>query len=105
MSLAKKKLGVLISCKPYAANFKHGIRLVESALQQQVDVYLYLIDDAVTGVGDDRLQDLKSQGLKFYACAYGAHRRNQPLSDLAVFAGLTVVNDLIASTDRFVCIN
>jgi len=48
---------------------------------------------------------LKRRGLKLYACAYGAHRHGVALSDRAVFAGLTVVSDLMAGTDRFLSIN
>jgi hypothetical protein len=105
VTLRGKKLGMLISCKPSEANFTHGLRTVEAALALGVDVYLYCIDDAVTGVDDSRLQALKERGLKLYACAYGAHKRHFPLSDKATFAGLTVVSDLISGTDRFLSFN
>lgn len=103
--LRGKKLGILISTRPDQPGFHHGLRLAEAALGEGVDVYLYCIDDAVMGVADSRLQALKQQGVKLYACAYGAQRRNLPLSDLAIFAGLTVVSDLMAGTDRFVSFN
>src|ERR1035437_5827225 len=105
MMLRGKKLGVLLSIHPDQPNFERGIRLVETALAEGVDVYLYCIDHAVSGVADSRIQELKTRGLKLHACAYGAHRRTIPLSDAAVFAGLTVVSDIIAATDRFVCFN
>ena len=105
MSLAGKKLGVLVSAPPEHPNFGRSLQLVETALAERVDVYLYCIDEAVPGVASPRIQELKARGLKLYACAYGAHRRNFPLSDQAMFAGLTVVNDLITATDRFVSFN
>jgi predicted peroxiredoxin len=105
MSLRGKKLGLLLSTTPGHPNFQHGIRLAESALAQGVDVYLYCIDDAVNGVDDPRLQRLKASGMKLFACAYGALRRNLALSDRAVFAGLTIVSDLITGTDRFLSFN
>ncbi len=98
-------MGLLISSRPENPTFQYGLRLAETALAEGVDVYLYCIDDAVNGVGDAKLQKLKERGLKLYACAYGANRRNFPLSDQATFAGLTVVSDLIAGTDRFVSFN
>ena len=103
--LRGKKLGVLLSTCPEHANFQRGLRLVETALAAGVDVYLYCIDDAVAGIDTWQLQALKARGLKLYGCAYGAQRRNIPLSEQAVFAGLTVLNDLIAGTDRFVSFN
>lgn len=105
MLLRGKKLGLLLSTRPEHPNFKHGLRLAEVALSQGLLVYLYCIDDAVWGVGDPKLQDLKSRGLNLYACAYGAQRRNVPLSDLAAFAGLGVVSDLMAGSDRFLSFN
>ena len=105
MPLHGKKLGLLLSARPGTDSFRHGVRLAGAALGRGVDVYLYCIDDAVPGVGDPELQALKDRGLKLYACAYGAHRRHVPIDDRAVFAGLTVVSDLLAGTDRFVSFN
>ena len=86
-------------------NFRHGLRLAEAALESQVAVYLYCIDDAVWGVSDPQLQALKARGLHLFACAYGARRRHLPLTGEATFAGLTMVSDLIGGTDRFVSFN
>jgi sulfur relay (sulfurtransferase) complex TusBCD TusD component (DsrE family) len=103
--LRGKKLGLLLSVSPEHPNFERGLRLAQTAIQQGVQVYLYCIDEAVAGVAHPRLQALQKEGVKLYACAYGAQRRNLPLSDQATFAGLTIVSDLIASTDRFVSFN
>jgi sulfur relay (sulfurtransferase) complex TusBCD TusD component (DsrE family) len=105
MPLSGKKLGILISARPEDPSFQHGLRLAEAALSHGLQVYLYCIDDAVTGLADTELQNLKARGANLFACAYGAQQRNIPLSDLATFAGLTLVSDLIASTDRFVSFN
>lgn len=100
-----KKLGLLISCRPEAPGFEHATALARAALSQGATVYLYCIDEAVHGANDARLQELKNKGLNLFACAYGAHRRDIPLSECATFAGLTVVSDLIAGTDRFLSFN
>ena len=105
LELRGKKLGVLIACQPDQPGFRHGVRVAAAAMQRGVNVYLYCIDEAVLGVADPEVQKLKASGLNLYACAYGAHRRHLPLSDAATFAGLTVVNDIIAGTDRFVSFN
>ena len=104
-SLQGKKLGMLLSPKPDQAGFRHGVRLAAAALDAGVRVYLYCIDEAVCGVADPELQALRARGLSLYACAYGAQRRNVPLNELAIFAGLTVVSDLVAGTDRFISFN
>ena len=105
MELRGKKLGVLVSVGPEAPNFHHALGTARAALDAGVVVYLYCIDDAVSGVGHPDLQALRTRGLIVYACAYGAHRRDVPLTDHATFAGLTVVNDLMAAPDRFLSFN
>ena len=100
-----KKLGLLLSAAPAHPNFTHGVRLAETALAAGVDVYLYCIDDAVSGVGEAALQALRGRGLKLFACADAAQRRRLPVTELASFAGLGTVSDLIAHTDRFVSFN
>ena len=105
MSRKGRKLGLLISCAPAEPGFRHGVRMAAAALDLGVDVYLYCIDDGVTGVRDADLQALRDRGLKLYACAYGAHQRGLPVDDSAAYAGLTVVSDLIGNTDRFVSFN
>ena len=105
MSLQGKKLGLLLSTRPEEAPFQHGLRLAEAAIARGIDVYLYCIDDAVNGLNDSRLQALKARGLKLYGCAYGAQKRNLPVSDCATFAGLTIVSDMVVGTDRFLSFN
>ena len=105
MSLRGKKLGVLLSTHPDQPGFKQGLCLAEAAMNEGVDVYLYCIDDAVHGISQPQVQSLAARGLKLYACAYGAQRRDLSVNNMATFAGLGVVSDLIAATDRFVSFN
>ena len=105
MSLTGKKLGLLLSAPPDQPNFDHAIALASAAVKQGVQVYFYCIDDSVAGLDHPKLQQLKAQGINLFACAYGAQRRDVQMSDLATFAGLSVVSDLMASTDRFVSFN
>ena len=101
----EKKLGLLLSTGPQHPNFRHGLRLAEAALRKGLTVYLYCVDEAVKGLADEELQSLKQRGLQLYACAYGAQRRDIPTSDMATFAGLSLLSDLIAGTDRFLSFN
>jgi len=105
MPIAGKKLGLLLSAAPDKPNFRHAIALASAAVKHGVQVYFYCIDDAVAGLDNQALQDLKAGGVNLFACAYGAQRRNLSLGDLATFAGLSTVSDLIANTDRFVSFN
>jgi len=101
MALTGKKLSILISCGPQHPAFQHGVRLAEAALQAGLQVYLYCLDDAVNAVPEPLLQNLRQHGLNLFACAYGAQRRNLPVTEHAAFSGLSTLTDLIAASDRF----
>ena len=105
MNLAKRKLGLMISTTPAHRNLETALGLSRAALDRGADVYLYLIDDAVTAVEDPRVQTLAGCGLKLFVCAYGCQKRRQPLSDKATNCGLVVLTDLINGTDRFLALN
>jgi sulfur relay (sulfurtransferase) complex TusBCD TusD component (DsrE family) len=105
MSLRGKKLGLLLSTPPGQPGFQHGLGLAQAALEEGADVYLYCIDEAVRGVDEPRLQFLAACGLKLYACAYGAQQRGLDRTPRAIYAGLALLSDLMAATDRFVAFN
>jgi predicted peroxiredoxin len=100
-----KNLGILVSCDPAHRNFSHAVGLARAAVGRGVKVYLYCIDEAVRGVAREEMQRLKNDGVVLYGCAFSARTRNLPIDDLATYTGLTIVSDLLASTDRFVSFN
>jgi len=97
MSLRGKKLALLVAAAPDQPGFRHGMRIAEAATAEGVDVYLYCIDDAVAGV-----EELAATGVKLFACADSAQRRHLPMHPRATYAGLALLSNLIAATDRFV---
>jgi sulfur relay (sulfurtransferase) complex TusBCD TusD component (DsrE family) len=105
MASAKRKLGLMLSTASAHPNLETAIGLSRAALDGGGDVYLYLIDDAVDAVDDDRLLALADRGLKLFVCAYGCQKRRRPLSDRATNCGLVVLTDVINGTDRFVALN
>lgn len=100
-----KKLGILVSCPPAHAKFNHAVELARTATRRGMQVYLYFIDEAVTGIASEAVQRLKETGAVIYGCAFSARCRNIPIDDKAAYSGLTVVSDLMASTDRFLAFN
>ena len=105
MDLTKRRLGLMVSTKPDHPNLETAVGLGRAALDRGADVYLYLIDDAVSAVEDPRVQTLADRGLKLFVCAYGCQKRRQPLSDKATNCGLVVLTDLINGTERFLALN
>jgi sulfur relay (sulfurtransferase) complex TusBCD TusD component (DsrE family) len=105
MSLHGKKLGLLLSTPPGQPGFPHGLGLAQAALEEGADVFLYCVDEAVRGADEPRLKSLAARGLKLYVCAYGAQRRGIERNPHAIYAGLALLSDLMAATDRFVSFN
>ena len=100
--LAGKKLGVLLTTAPAHPNFRPALALMNAALDAGVRLYLYCVDDGVHAVATPEVQALKTRGASLFGCAYGAHRRHIPVDDSAAWSGLTVLADVVGSTDRFV---
>jgi predicted peroxiredoxin len=100
-----KKLGIMISAAPEANNFSHGLNLAETALKHGHPVYLYCIDEAVRGLADARIQQVKEHGAKLFACAYSMQEREIESDGGATPSGLTILSDLISGTDRFISFN
>jgi hypothetical protein len=100
--LAGKKLGVLLTTPPAHSNFAPAVALMNAAVDSGVRVYLYCIDEGVNSVGTPEVQALKQRGVHLFGCAYGAGHRKVAIDDAAAWSGLTVLADVVGSTDRFV---
>ncbi|HEY5648336.1 MAG TPA: DsrE family protein [Nitrospiria bacterium] len=104
-SRPSKKLGLLLSTAPENPNLETVVRLSTAALEQNHQVYLYLIDEGTLAMGDPRLDQLIGEGLKLFVCAYGAEKHRTPLHGKATPCGLVVLSDLIKACDPFLSFN
>jgi hypothetical protein len=100
--LAGKKLGVLLTTAPDHPNFRPAVALMTAAIDSGLRLYLYCIDEGVRAVATPELQALKARGMNLFGCAYGAGHRRIALDDSAAWSGLTVLADVVGSTDKFV---
>lgn len=103
--MAKVKLGILLSTPPTHPNLQTVIGIIEASLQQGINTYLYLVDDAVLSLDSPELERLSQKGLSLFLCAYGAQRRGISVSNKGIFSGLIVLSDLIKGCDRFIAFN
>ena len=100
--LAGKKLGVLLTTPPGHPNFRPAVALMNTAVEAGVRVYLYCIDEGVRAVASPEIQALKTRGQSLFGCAYGAGHRKIATDEAAAWSGLTVLADVVGSTDKFV---
>lgn len=106
--MQKKKLGLLLSTPPSHPNLSTVTRLCEEGLRSNVDVYVYLIDEGVKNLSDQRLTGLSEHGAKLFACAYGCQQQGVSTANLASgvqLCGLVVLSNIINGCDRFVAFN
>ena len=101
----EKKVGIMVSAAPGSPQFSAGLAAAERALSPGAQVYLYLIDEAVEGISDPRFSSFKSSGGHLYACAYSLQRRGLNPPGAATLSGLTVLSDIMSSTDEFQSFN
>lgn len=97
----EKKIGIMISAPAASPKFSDGLAAAEAALSSSAQVYLYLIDAAVEGIANPRLSTFKSRGGHLFACAYSLQNRGLNPPGEATLSGLTVLSDIMASTDEF----
>jgi hypothetical protein len=95
--MSRLKIGLLLSEVPSKEMLKK-IRFAHDAGHR---LFLFCLDEGVTALHEPVLQKLRTQGHSLFACAYGAQRRDIPLDDRATFAGLSMLSDILTSTDEF----
>jgi hypothetical protein len=101
MPSGPKKTGIMLSADPGTSAFSLGLDRADQAVASGDQLYLYCIDDAVEGLTDPKFEKLQQAGAHLYACAYSLQRRGLVPPGIATLSGLTVLSDIMASTDEF----
>lgn len=99
-----RRLGLLLSTPPSHPSVETVAQLTDAALRQGVDVYLYLIDEGVKTVMDQRYLGLIDAGAKMSVCAYGCQQHGVPTATVdsrVSLSGLVVLSGIIDGCDRF----
>jgi hypothetical protein len=97
-----KKWGALISVPPEHPQFRAGLDWLEKGCRENAQAYAYFLHEAVRGLPDEPVQALRKKGVHIFGCAYAAQKFGLPLTDIAIFSGLTVLGDLVRGADVFV---
>jgi sulfur relay (sulfurtransferase) complex TusBCD TusD component (DsrE family) len=103
-----KKLGILLSTGPTHSSSDTVAKLCTEALNERLDVYLYLIDEGVKNIHEPAYTQLVDKGTKLFVCAYGCQQHHVPTEGLDTrvsLCGLVVLANLIKGCDRFVSFN
>lgn len=106
--MSRKKLGMLLSTPPSHPSVETVHSLAEAAIKRGMEVYLYLIDEGVKNVRDERYTRLAQDGAKVFVCAYGCQQHavsTDGLDPKISLCGLVVLSGLIDACDRFLAFN
>lgn len=95
----------MISAAPGEPTFQKGIDLAGDALRDGHQVYLYWIDQAVEGLRGADLARLKGAGAHLFACAFSLQKRGLAAPPEVTLSGLTILSDILSSTDEFQSFN
>ena len=104
MTVAIRKLGLLLSTPPSHPSVETVVQLAQAALRKEIDVYLYLIDEGVKTVVDQRYLRLVDAGVKMSVCAYGCQQHGvltTTVDSRVSLSGLVVLSGIIDGCDRF----
>ena len=102
--MAALKLGLLLSTPPSHPSVETVVQLAQAALRQGIEVYLYLIDEGVKSVIDQRYLGLIDAGVKMSVSAYGCQQHGVPtvtVDSRVSLSGLVVLSGIIDGCDRF----
>jgi sulfur relay (sulfurtransferase) complex TusBCD TusD component (DsrE family) len=102
--MSARKLGLLLSTPPSHPSVETVAQLAQAALRRGVDVYLYLIDEGVKTVVDQRYLGLIDAGVRMSVCAYGCQQHGVLTSTIdsrVSLSGLVVLSGIIDGCDRF----
>ena len=102
--MAARKLGLLLSTAPSHPSVETVVQLAQAALRRGVEVYLYLIDEGVKVVTDQRYLGLIDAGVKMSVCAYGCQQYGVLMATVdsrVSLSGLVVLSGIIDGCDRF----
>ena len=96
-----KSLGLLISDRPASGPYRAGLLAASEALIRGEWVGIYLLDEAVQGVGSEELIRLTDDGLHLFACSHAARVFGVAITSSAIFGGLSMLGDLLAKVSCF----
>ena len=95
-----ESIGVVIKSTPSSHSFTRGLDLIQMALESEVQVYIYLLDEAVRGVWGTEISSVLKLGGKISVCAFAMEQRGLECPNEIIPSGLTMMSDVLLQSDR-----
>lgn len=97
----KKTLGMLLSTGPENYNWRIVLRIAESALKQGINVKIFLMDDGIYNLKNERFKNLFKCGVEFSLCGQNARERNIEKIDDIPFGSQFDHSEIVKNCDRY----
>lgn len=96
------KLGILLTSEPFSPDTHTAIQLAKAALEQNIEVEIFLMMDAVYHVNGDKLDGIIKSGVKVTLCAHNAGERGVSKREGYNFGSQYDLAQLTAKADKMV---
>ena len=96
------KLGILLTTHPLSPDTRTAVQLAKAALDQGVDVEVFLMMDAVYHVHGNKLDELIAAKVPVTLCAHNAGERGVKEREGFVFGSQYDLARLTAQADRMI---
>ncbi|ODS31776.1 MAG: DsrE/DsrF-like family protein [Candidatus Scalindua rubra] len=100
-----KKLGILLTTSTESENTHTVIKLTEAALNEGVEVHIFLMCDGVYHLNHERFVELAKQGARIVVCAHNAIERKEDKKDFVLWGSQYDLACMVKECDRFLAFN
>ncbi len=100
-----KKLGILLTTSTESANTHTVVKLTEAAINEGVEVDIFLMCDGVYHLNHEELKELVDKGARVVVCAHNAIERKVDKKDFALWGSQYDLACMVKECDRFLAFN
>ena len=101
----KGKLGLMLTTSTESENTHTVIKLAEAALEEGLEVSIFLMCDGVYNMSVEPLNALAERGARLSLCAHNADERKLEKKGPILFGSQYDLADIVAESDRFLAFN
>lgn len=98
------KLGIVLTSGPFSPDTHTAIQLAKAALEQNIEVEVFLMMDAVYHVKAERLNGIIRSGVKVTLCAHNAGERGITEREGYHFGSQYDLAQLAAKSDKMIAL-
>lgn len=100
-----KKLGILLTTSTESENTHTVIRLTEAAIDEGVEVRIFLMCDGVYHLNHEKFEKLAKRGANIVVCAHNAIERKVGKKDFVSWGSQYDLACMVKECDRFLAFN